>query len=68
MLREKLADLEAQLESLQAIPPDGNELEVAKDSLDGDDSPKSEQDAPAEPISLSEEKGLPHLTSSRTQV
>ena len=62
-LRERVADLEAQLEALQAIPPDGNELEVAKDSLDGDDSPKSDQDVPAGPISLSEEKGLPHLTS-----
>ena len=63
MLREKLADLEAQLEDLQAIPPDGNELEVAKDLLEDDDSPKSDQGVPVGPISLSEEKGLPHLTS-----
>jgi len=62
-LRERVADLEAQVEALQAIPPDGNELEATKDLLEGDDSPSTDQGAPAEPISLSEEKGLPHLTS-----
>ena len=62
-LRERVADLEAQLEALQAMPPDGNELEVAKDLPEDDGSPKSDQDVPAGPISLSEEKGLPHLTS-----
>eukprot|EP00963_Diacronema_lutheri_P013149 scaffold2306_cov444-Pavlova_lutheri.AAC.1 len=61
-LRERVADLEAQVEALQAIPPDGNELEATKDLLEGDDSPSTDQGAPAEPISLSEEKGLPHLT------
>eukprot|EP00963_Diacronema_lutheri_P003074 scaffold257_cov400-Pavlova_lutheri.AAC.1 len=62
-LRGRVADLEAQVKALQAIPLDDHQLEAMKDLLEGDESPSTDQGAPAEPISLSEEKGLPRLTS-----
>eukprot|EP00963_Diacronema_lutheri_P006583 scaffold577_cov360-Pavlova_lutheri.AAC.1 len=49
-LRERVADLEAQVEALQAIPPDDHQLEATKDLLEGDDPPSTDQGAPAEPI------------------
>lgn len=57
-LLERITQLEAQLEALQTTPSEDEEVQPPEEAE------QTREEAPAtQPVALSEEKGLPHLTS-----